>query len=168
MAVEIKIPSVGESITEGTLARWLKKDGATVAADEPLFELETDKATTEIPAPAAGVLRITVAEGEKVAIGSVVGRIEEAPLGKAAAAAAPRPRTGAARRPRRDAPEDDRPAPPHCGAAGRVATDHRHPHDLQRGRPVRRDGAAQQVQGRLQAEAQRRPRVHGVLREGGG
>jgi 2-oxoglutarate dehydrogenase E2 component (dihydrolipoamide succinyltransferase) len=77
MAVEIKVPSVGESITEGTIARWLKKDGAPVRADEPLFELETEKATTEVAAPTAGTLRITVQEGQTVAIGSVVGRIEE-------------------------------------------------------------------------------------------
>ncbi len=77
MAVEIKVPSVGESITEGTLARWLKKDGAAVRADEPLFELETEKATTEVPAPAGGVLVITAPEGATVAIGSVVGHIEE-------------------------------------------------------------------------------------------
>jgi 2-oxoglutarate dehydrogenase E2 component (dihydrolipoamide succinyltransferase) len=77
MAVEIKVPAVGESITEGTLVRWLKNDGASVRADEPLFELETEKATTEIAAPAAGTLHITVPEGQTVGIGSVVGRIEE-------------------------------------------------------------------------------------------
>src|SRR5437870_9310004 len=77
MATEIKVPSVGESITEGTIARWLKKDGEQVKAEEPLFELETDKATTEIPAPATGTLRVTAAEGNTVAIGSVVGRIEQ-------------------------------------------------------------------------------------------
>src|SRR5207253_11019834 len=76
MATEIKVPSVGESITEGTIARWLKKDGEQVTAEEPLFELETDKATTEVAAPAAGILRVTAGEGSTVAIGSVVGRIE--------------------------------------------------------------------------------------------
>ncbi|HEV3085450.1 MAG TPA: 2-oxoglutarate dehydrogenase complex dihydrolipoyllysine-residue succinyltransferase [Gemmataceae bacterium] len=78
MATEIKVPSVGESITEGTIARWLKKDGEQVKAEEPVLELETDKATTEIPAPAAGTLRVTVPEGSTVVIGSVVGRIEQA------------------------------------------------------------------------------------------
>jgi 2-oxoglutarate dehydrogenase E2 component (dihydrolipoamide succinyltransferase) len=87
MAVEIKVPSVGESITEGILARWFKRNGDVVRADEPLFELETEKATTEVAAPATGTLRIAVAEGEKVAIGAVVGRIEEG-------AVAPRPATG--------------------------------------------------------------------------
>jgi 2-oxoglutarate dehydrogenase E2 component (dihydrolipoamide succinyltransferase) len=76
MALEIVVPSVGESITEGILSRWLKKDGDTVKADEPLFELETDKATQEIPAQSGGVLHITVPAGEIVSVGSVVGRIE--------------------------------------------------------------------------------------------
>ncbi|HXG09076.1 MAG TPA: 2-oxoglutarate dehydrogenase complex dihydrolipoyllysine-residue succinyltransferase [Gemmataceae bacterium] len=77
MAVEIKVPTIGESITEGRLSRWLKKDGERVRADEPVFELETDKATGEVPAPASGVLRISVPEGETVTVGAVVGRIEE-------------------------------------------------------------------------------------------
>ncbi len=77
MPIEIKVPSVGESITEGVLAHWLKKDGDVVRADEPLFELETEKATTEVAAPAAGKLTITTPEGQTVAIGSVVGRIDE-------------------------------------------------------------------------------------------
>src|SRR5262245_2245725 len=80
MAVEIKVPSVGESITEGVLSRWLKKDGDAVRSGEPLFELETDKATQEVPSPADGVLSIGVKEGERVAIGSVVGQVD--PQGK--------------------------------------------------------------------------------------
>jgi 2-oxoglutarate dehydrogenase E2 component (dihydrolipoamide succinyltransferase) len=76
MSVEIKVPTVGESITEGTIARWLKADGDLVRADEPLFELETDKATMEVPAPADGKLSISVAAGQTVAVGAVVGRIE--------------------------------------------------------------------------------------------
>src|SRR6516165_2871401 len=76
MAVELKVPSVGESITEGTLARWLKPDGAAVRAGEPVFELETDKASQEVAAPEGGVLRHGAAEGDKVSIGQVVGRIE--------------------------------------------------------------------------------------------
>jgi 2-oxoglutarate dehydrogenase E2 component (dihydrolipoamide succinyltransferase) len=83
MPVEIKVPSVGESITEGTLSRWLKKDGDTVQEGDPLYELETEKATTEVPATAAGVLRIAVQEGKTVAIGSVVGRIEASASAKA-------------------------------------------------------------------------------------
>jgi 2-oxoglutarate dehydrogenase E2 component (dihydrolipoamide succinyltransferase) len=81
MSVDIKVPSVGESITEGTLSRWFKKDGDAVRAEEPLFELETEKATTEIAAPATGILHITTQEGQKLAIGSVVGRIEESAEG---------------------------------------------------------------------------------------
>jgi 2-oxoglutarate dehydrogenase E2 component (dihydrolipoamide succinyltransferase) len=76
MSVEIKVPSVGESVTEGTIARWLKANGSAVKANEPVCELETDKATTEVMAPAGGTLAITVGEGQKVAIGSVIGRVE--------------------------------------------------------------------------------------------
>jgi 2-oxoglutarate dehydrogenase E2 component (dihydrolipoamide succinyltransferase) len=76
MTVEIKVPSVGESITEGTIARWLKKDGDLVAVNDPLFELETEKATTEVPATVAGRLSIQVPEGKTVAIGNVIGRID--------------------------------------------------------------------------------------------
>jgi 2-oxoglutarate dehydrogenase E2 component (dihydrolipoamide succinyltransferase) len=96
MAVDIVIPAVGESITEGTIGRWLKPDGTAVAANEPILELETDKATQEIVAPAAGTLSITVKEGQKVAIGSIVGRID--PAGKAAQAkpATPAPKPAAA------------------------------------------------------------------------
>jgi 2-oxoglutarate dehydrogenase E2 component (dihydrolipoamide succinyltransferase) len=90
MSVEIKLPSVGESITEGTLARWFKKDGDTVRRDEPLLEVETEKATTEIVAPAAGRLRITVQEGQTVSIGAVVGRIEEAAAAPKETASAPK------------------------------------------------------------------------------
>ena len=92
MAIDIKVPSVGEAITEGVVSRWLKADGDAVRANEPVFELETDKATTEVVAPAAGVLSITVKEGQKVPIGAVVGRIAEgaAPAAKPAEAARPR------------------------------------------------------------------------------
>jgi 2-oxoglutarate dehydrogenase E2 component (dihydrolipoamide succinyltransferase) len=81
MAVEIKIPALGESITEGRIAQWLKPDGALVKTDEPVFELETEKASTEIAAPADGVLHILAKEGETVRIGAVVARIEPAPAG---------------------------------------------------------------------------------------
>src|SRR6516165_1084749 len=77
MPVEIKVPSVGESVTEGILSRWLKKDGDAVRADEPVVELETDKATQEVVAPAAGRLQIAVPEGAKVQVGSIIGRVEE-------------------------------------------------------------------------------------------
>lgn len=92
MPVEIRVPSVGESITEGTLARWFKKNGAAVRVDEPLFELETEKATTEVVSPGDGVLRITVPEGQRVQIGAVVGAVDgsgAAPRETTPAAAAP-------------------------------------------------------------------------------
>jgi 2-oxoglutarate dehydrogenase E2 component (dihydrolipoamide succinyltransferase) len=92
MSVEIKVPSVGESITEGTIARWLKSNGAIVKANEPVCELETDKATTEVMAPSSGRLAITAPEGQKVAIGSRPPRVSNRPNSPAAAAAAVSPR----------------------------------------------------------------------------
>ena len=80
----MKIPSVGESITEVTIAQWLKADGEYVERDEILVELETDKATQEFPAEASGILSIKVAEGETVGIGSIIATIDEAG-GKSAA-----------------------------------------------------------------------------------
>ena len=76
--IEIKVPELGESITEGTLAGWLKKVGEFVEADEPIAEIETDKITMEINAPAAGVLTETqVNEGDTVAVGGVIGSLDE-------------------------------------------------------------------------------------------
>jgi 2-oxoglutarate dehydrogenase E2 component (dihydrolipoamide succinyltransferase) len=83
-AVAITVPSVGESITEGILARWLVASGSMVAQGDPLFELETDKATSIVPAPAAGLLKTGVAEGQTVAVGATVGTIDpEAAGGRA-------------------------------------------------------------------------------------
>src|SRR5215204_2478978 len=75
-AVAITVPGVGESISEGILARWLKPDGSAVKAGEPLFELETDKASNVVPASASGVLKTTVAEGTTVSIGAKIGTID--------------------------------------------------------------------------------------------
>ncbi len=75
MSTEVRIPPLGESVSEGTIVRWIKRDGDTVKADEPLFELETDKATMEIPAPEAGRLEIVEREGATVTVGTVVARI---------------------------------------------------------------------------------------------
>jgi 2-oxoglutarate dehydrogenase E2 component (dihydrolipoamide succinyltransferase) len=86
MLVEIKVPSVGESVTEAILAQWFKNDGDGVTKDEPLFVLETDKVTLEVVAEAAGILSISVSEGETVAIGAVVGTIDTAAAAKAAPA----------------------------------------------------------------------------------
>ena len=76
MLIEIKVPSVGESVTEALLAQWFKNDGDMVKKDEPLFVIETDKVTLEVVAEADGVLTITMAEGETVAIGAVVGTLD--------------------------------------------------------------------------------------------
>jgi 2-oxoglutarate dehydrogenase E2 component (dihydrolipoamide succinyltransferase) len=76
MSIEIKIPSVGESVQEAVLAEWFKQDGDTVRKDDPLFVIETDKVTLEVVAEADGVLKILVAAGETVAIGTVVGALE--------------------------------------------------------------------------------------------
>src|SRR5258705_5273604 len=76
MAFEVRIPPLGESVTEGVIARWAKRDGEPVAKDEILLELETDKASLEIPAEEGGVLHIVKQEGETVQVGDVVARIE--------------------------------------------------------------------------------------------
>jgi 2-oxoglutarate dehydrogenase E2 component (dihydrolipoamide succinyltransferase) len=87
MATDVEVPALGESITEGTLAQWLKKPGDAVAADEPIASLETDKVSVEVPSPVAGVLTEQLAqEGETVAVGAVIARIGE---GGGAAASAP-------------------------------------------------------------------------------
>src|SRR5579864_3947873 len=77
MPIEVKVPQIGESIQEGVIARWLKKNGDLVRRDEPLLELETEKATTELPAPATGILTISIPEGKTVRVGSTVANIEE-------------------------------------------------------------------------------------------
>lgn len=83
MALQIKVPAVGESISEVTIANWLKKDGDTVKTDEVIAELESDKATFELPAPADGVLQIVKQQGETVPIGELIAELQE---GKAQAA----------------------------------------------------------------------------------
>src|SRR5229473_2310383 len=73
---EIRVPTLGESVTEATIGKWFKQPGDLVAADEPLVELETDKVTIEVPAPAAGVLsQIVAKDGETVAVGALLGQI---------------------------------------------------------------------------------------------
>ncbi len=103
MAVNIVVPSVGESITEGTIAQWLKKDGEAVRADEPVLELETEKATTSVAAPSSGRLVIAVPEGQTVKVGQVVGRVEDG-------TAAPRPAPAPARKEKEAAAPPDRQA----------------------------------------------------------
>ena len=88
MATDVEVPALGESITEGTLAQWLKKPGEPVAADEPIASLETDKVSVEVPSPIAGVLsEQLVGEGDTVAVGAVIARIDD----KATASAATQP-----------------------------------------------------------------------------
>src|SRR5437764_2519277 len=78
MATDVQVPALGESITEGTLAQWLKKPGEAVAADEPIASLETDKVSVEVPSPVAGVLtEQLVGEGDTVAVGAVIARIDQ-------------------------------------------------------------------------------------------
>jgi 2-oxoglutarate dehydrogenase E2 component (dihydrolipoamide succinyltransferase) len=89
MATDVQVPALGESITEGTLAQWLKQPGEAVAQDEPIASLETDKVTVEVPSPVAGMLaEQVVKEGETVAVGAVIARIDQ---GASAAAPAPAP-----------------------------------------------------------------------------
>ncbi len=91
MAIEIRVPTLGESISEATVGKWFKKAGESVRADEPLVELETDKVTLEVNAPGAGVLSEIAAEtGQTVAIGALLGQLSG---GAAAPAAAPAPAT---------------------------------------------------------------------------
>ena len=93
MTTEIRVPTLGESVTEATIAQWFKKAGESVAADEPLVELETDKVTIEVPAPAAGVLSEIIAnDGDTVEVGALLGSIGEGDGAAAAPAeAAPAP-----------------------------------------------------------------------------
>jgi 2-oxoglutarate dehydrogenase E2 component (dihydrolipoamide succinyltransferase) len=125
MAFEVRIPSLGESVTEATIARWAHADGATVAADAVLLELETDKASMELPAERGGVLHIVRAAGETVAVGDVVATIDEAGAAQpsekrkapakapaAATASAPAPSPAAPAAPAAPA----RPAPPPVAA----------------------------------------------------
>jgi len=88
MATEIRVPTLGESVTEATIGRWFKKAGESVAVDEPLVELETDKVTVEVPAPVGGVLsEIKAKDGDTVAVGALLGSIAEGAGGAKAAPA---------------------------------------------------------------------------------
>ena len=123
---EIRVPTLGESVTEATIGRWFKKPGDAVAVDEPLVELETDKVTIEVPAPSAGTLgEISAKDGETVAVGALLGQINDGAAGaaakpaaapaKAAAPAAPPPPAAAAAAPAaaaQKAPPTDAPLAP--------------------------------------------------------
>jgi 2-oxoglutarate dehydrogenase E2 component (dihydrolipoamide succinyltransferase) len=122
---EIRVPTLGESVTEATIGRWFKAAGEAVAVDEPLVELETDKVTVEVPAPAAGVLsEIAAKNGETVAVGALLGQIKEGAGGTpakstaaaapalSAKAASPAPSSAAAPKPAASAPAAAASAPP--------------------------------------------------------
>ena len=90
MTIEIKVPAMGESVTEATVSKWFKKVGDTVARDEPLVELETDKVTVEVPSPADGAIEsITAQAGATVSVGALLGAIAEGKAGSAPAKAVP-------------------------------------------------------------------------------
>ena len=106
MAVDIKVPALGESVTEATIGQWFKKVGDAVAADEPVVELETDKVTIEVPAPSAGVLEAISAEpGDTVNVGALIGAI-----GEGAGAAAPKAEPEAKAEPKAEAKPAAEPA----------------------------------------------------------
>ena len=111
MSTDVTLPALGESVTEGTVTRWLKSVGDTIAVDEPLLEVSTDKVDTEIPSPVSGVIEeILVAEDETVEVGAVLAKIGDgssAPSGDAAPAAEA-PAAPAAEEP---APAAEEPAP---------------------------------------------------------
>jgi 2-oxoglutarate dehydrogenase E2 component (dihydrolipoamide succinyltransferase) len=96
MTIEIKVPAMGESVTEATVARWFKKEGDSVARDEPLLELETDKVTVEVPAPASGAIEsISVRAGDTVQVGAILGAIAEGKAGAPSVVAASNPDSAA-------------------------------------------------------------------------
>src|SRR2546427_91281 len=102
---EIRVPTLGESVTEATIGRWFKKAGDAVAVDEPLVELETDKVTIEVPAPSAGTLgEIVAKDGQTVAVGALLGQINEGAAGAKPAAASAKPTASAAPPPAAAAP----------------------------------------------------------------
>lgn len=92
MSIDIKVPAMGESVTEATVARWFKKEGDAVKRDEPLLELETDKVTVEVPSPADGAIEsISAKQGDTVTVGALLGAIAEGAKGKASTVAAANP-----------------------------------------------------------------------------
>ena len=109
MALKVQIPPLGESVSEAVIAKWLKEDGAAVKTDEPVCELETDKANVELPSPGNGVLRHTAKAGDTVKIGDVVAEIAEGAAASAPAKAAP-PAKAAAPAPTAAAPKSGAPA----------------------------------------------------------
>jgi 2-oxoglutarate dehydrogenase E2 component (dihydrolipoamide succinyltransferase) len=124
MTVEIKVPAMGESVTEATISKWFKKEGDAVKRDEPLLELETDKVTVEVPSPTDGAIESIAAQvGATVTVGALLGAIAEGTAGAAPAKAAPAPKAEApkpAAAPAPAAPKADTPAMP---SAQRIAAE---------------------------------------------
>src|SRR5512142_551107 len=115
MPVSVTMPRLGESVTEGTVTRWLKQEGERVEVDEPLLEVSTDKVDTEIPAPAAGtLLEINVNADETVAVGATLAVIGAGGAASPAQPAAPQPAASqpAPSRPAASQPAPSQPAPP--------------------------------------------------------
>src|SRR5664279_2281955 len=119
-ATDVVMPQMGVSVSEGTITKWLKQEGETVEADEPLLEISTDKIDTEVPSPASGVVtRILVQEGETVDVGTMLAQIggaaggaqPEAPAPEAPAPEAPAPEAAAPEAPAEAAPSVEQPAP---------------------------------------------------------
>src|SRR6267142_4913681 len=110
MSIEIKVPAMGESVTEATIARWLKKEGDAVKQDEAIVELETDKVNVEVPSPAAGVLEhIEIPQGGTVNVGTVIGQVSEGAA--AAKPAKPEPKSAPTPAPKTEKLEAKAPAP---------------------------------------------------------
>ena len=121
MATEIRVPTLGESISEATVGKWFKKQGEAVRADEPLVELETDKVTLEVNAPGSGVLSEILADtGETVSIGAVLGQISASSAAATAAPAAPAP---AATQISKSGPSAPASAMPPSPAAAKIAAE---------------------------------------------
>nr|MBC8239243.1 dihydrolipoamide succinyltransferase [Alphaproteobacteria bacterium] len=123
MPVEIKVPVLGESVSEATVAKWFKSAGETVAVDEPIVELETDKVTVEVNSPVAGALVSIVAlEGADVEVGALLATIEEGAAGTQSAAAPAAAPVKAAPAPEAKAEPAATPAPAPTPTAAPVAT----------------------------------------------
>jgi 2-oxoglutarate dehydrogenase E2 component (dihydrolipoamide succinyltransferase) len=118
MSIDIHVPTLGESVSDATIARWIKKAGEAVAADEPIVELETDKVTLEVPSPVAGKLgEIIAAEGETVEVGALLARVEEGAAGTKLAAKQDAPKSAPAKA------ADETPAPVAVAASASAAID---------------------------------------------
>jgi len=118
MSIDIHVPTLGESVSDATIARWIKKAGEAVAADEPIVELETDKVTLEVPSPVAGKLgEIIAAEGETVEVGALLARVEEGAAGAKLAAKQDAPKSAPAKA------ADETPAPVAVAASASAAID---------------------------------------------